>query len=235
MRHPRAGAPVLTCWAAVLLLLCAACHVLGGVQGVGREGLRLKGGGGALWWWGRHVGCGGQGRRLIAPGQWRAAQAWLQLRLLWPQQPALGLLVQSAPLGLQAAVIPLLLAPLRAETKGQRSDEAGKGPQPTHRAHRTAEGRPACSPITTVTMNMESDGHVDLDVAFSRLPSPVTGSVMKRREAAQRPGAANGLPGALRLLCTVCAALSRSTPPRTFSPPSPSLLSGLSVSWFVTL
>lgn len=137
MRRPCAGVLILTCWTAVLLLLLlVAGNKLGGVQGVRGEDLGLQVGGGALRWGGRGGGRRGRGRGLVAPGKRRSAQA----RLLGLQQPALGLLVQSAPLGLQAAVIPLFLSPLRRTDKSTASDEVLRAPQPTHWALQSGEG-----------------------------------------------------------------------------------------------
>lgn len=112
---PGAGVLILTCRAVLLLVVVVVSHELGGVQGVGGQDLGLQVGGGALGR-GRRRGAGG----LVAPRERGAAQA----RLLGLQQPALGLLVLSAPLGLQAAVVPLLLAPLQAE----REPRSGAGP-----------------------------------------------------------------------------------------------------------
>lgn len=121
-RRPGAGALILTCGALLLLLLLGVGNQLGGVQGVGGQGLRLQGGGGALWWGGWRTRRGGQGRGFVAPRQRRPAQG----RLLGLQQPAICLVVQSAPFGLQATVIPFFLSPLQAGTekcKGQTRSE----------------------------------------------------------------------------------------------------------------
>lgn len=60
--------------------------------------------------WGRRVGRGAWDRGFIAPWEWRAAKTGL----LGLQQPPLGLLMLSAPLCFQAAVIPFFLSPLQA-------------------------------------------------------------------------------------------------------------------------
>lgn len=125
-----AGVLILTCGAAVLLLLLLVVrNKLGGVQGVGGQGLSLQGRGGALRGGGRDVGRGGQGCGLVAPRERWSAQA----RLLRPQQPALGLGALSAPLSFQAAVVPFFLLPLQAgQTKAKvRQGSAGTRAHPT--------------------------------------------------------------------------------------------------------
>lgn len=124
------GAFVLTCRAAVLLFLFVLVvrDKRGRVEGVGGQRLRLEGGGGAL----RR----GRRRGLVAPRERRPAQA----RLLGRQQPALGLVVLPAPLGLQAAVIPFLLSPLRAEQTKAKVRQRSGGPRPLARPRGAGRG-----------------------------------------------------------------------------------------------
>lgn len=108
-----AGARLLTCWASallrlLLLVVVAIGHKPGGVQGVWGQRWSREAGGGALGWGGRP---GHRGRGLVAPWEWGSAQP----RFLGPQQPSLGLVVLSAPLGLQAAVVSFFLSPLWAK------------------------------------------------------------------------------------------------------------------------
>jgi hypothetical protein len=111
MRLPHAGVLILTCWAAVLLLLLLlliVCNKLGSEQRIWGEDLRFVVGGVSLRWGRRGAGRRGRGRGLVVPWKWRSAQPGL----LGLQQPARRLLVLSAPLSFQAAVIPFFLSPL---------------------------------------------------------------------------------------------------------------------------
>ena len=115
------------------------------------------------------------------------------------------------------------------ERKGQRSGKVRKERQPTHGAHRTAKGGPACSPVTTPVMSMESDGHTSLRAAFSRLTSTSVCSAPCGTEllgGTERTGS-QVLPGSCRQSVQHCSALRPHRPP---SPPSPSPALWVSVS-----
>lgn len=94
MRLSCAGVLILTCWAAVLLLLIIICNKLGSEQRVWGEDLCFEVGGVSLRWGRRGAGCWGRGWGFIVPWKWRSAQP----RLLGLQQPSCCLVVLSAPL-----------------------------------------------------------------------------------------------------------------------------------------
>lgn len=152
-RRPGAGALILTC-GALLLLLLGVGNQLGGVQGVGGQGLRLQAGGGALWWGGWRTSRGGQGRGFVAPRQWRPAQG----RLLGLQQPAICLVVQSAPFGLQAAVIPFFLSPLQAGTEKCKQRSAKVRGDHSHPTGPCGAGKADHSPPRATLTTKESEG-----------------------------------------------------------------------------
>lgn len=160
-RRPTGRALILTCWLAVLLLLLlllVVCDKRGRVEGVGGQGLRLEVGGGALRW--------GRRRGLVAPRERGSAQA----RLLGRQQPAVHLVMLPAPLGLQAAVIPFLLSPLRAGTDKSKGQTGVGG---TTAAHPPAPGRKVCAPVPApALLPHPRDMEVDVAGAGRKRPAP---------------------------------------------------------------